>query len=98
MFRAMVEMFAAQDHRALLPLLDAITRESHYDRLHALAVPTVVICGERDATTPRWHAEQLGVRIPIARNVWVPGKGHMLNWEAPQSLVEAVESLAREPG
>ena len=97
MIRALVELLAAQDHRALLPLLDALTRESDYDRLHSLATPTVVICGERDGTTPRWHSEQLGVRIPTARNVWVPDKGHVLNWEAPESLVEAVESLARAP-
>lgn len=96
MIRALVEMFAAQDHRALLPLLDALTHESDYERLHALSTPTIVICGEADATTPRWHAEQLGARIPIARNHWVPNKGHMLNWEAPEALVEAVELLCSE--
>lgn len=87
------ELFAAQDHRALLPVLDALRSESLYDRLHTLAVPSVIVCGERDQTTPRWHSEQLGVQIPVARNVWVPDKGHLLNWEAPEVVVAAVESL-----
>lgn len=87
------EIFAAQDHRALIPILHALARESYYERLHEIAVPTVVICGSEDHSTPRWHSEQLGVRIPTARNVWVPDKGHLLNWEAPESLIEAVQSL-----
>jgi non-heme chloroperoxidase len=93
--RAFNEVFAAQPHRALVPLLRALGDESYYDRLSEIMVPTVVICGDRDRSTPRWHSEQLGVRIPDARNVWVEGKGHLLNWEAPESLVAAVRSLLK---
>jgi non-heme chloroperoxidase len=93
MIRAFNELFAAQHHRSLVPLIRALSSESYYDRLSEIVVPTVVVCGERDQTTPRWHSEQLGVRIPDARNVWVEGKGHLLNWEAPESLVDAVRSL-----
>jgi non-heme chloroperoxidase len=87
------ELFAAQRHDTLIPIIEALANESYYDRLGDIAVPTVVICGEKDQTTPRWHSEQLGKRIPNARNVWVAGKGHLLNWEAPESLVEVVETL-----
>jgi pimeloyl-ACP methyl ester carboxylesterase len=91
--QAFNEMFVAQQHAQLVPLLQALADESDYSRLDQIRVPTVVICGDRDQTTPRWHAEQIAARIPNARNVWVPGVGHLLNWEAPESLVEAVVSL-----
>lgn len=90
------EMFVAQAHDRIFPILDVLGKESYYDRLGGIHVPTVVICGEEDRSTPRWHSEQLGARIPGARNVWVHGKGHLLNWEAPESLVEVVESLAED--
>jgi non-heme chloroperoxidase len=86
-------MFGEQRHQPLIPIIRGLADENYYDRLSEIAVPTVVICGERDRSTPRWHSEQLGVRIPDARNVWVEGKGHLLNWEAPESLIAAVRSL-----
>jgi pimeloyl-ACP methyl ester carboxylesterase len=95
--RAFNEVFADQRHAELTPLLRVLTRESYYDRLHEIVVPSVIVCGERDHTTPRWHSEQLGVRIPEARNVWIPGKGHLLNWEAPDEVVAAIASLQPEP-
>ena len=49
--------------------------------------PTVVLAHGYGVTLGEWNV------IPGARNVWVPGQGHLLNWEAPQSVVEAVVSL-----
>lgn len=91
--RVFLDEFAAQDHQQLVPLLERLATTSYYDRLHDIGVPTVVICGEEDETTPRWHSETLGREIPGARNVWVPAAGHMLNWQAPEVLVEVVEEL-----
>lgn len=91
--RVFLDEFASQDHQQLVPLLQRLAITSYYDRLHDIDVPTIVICGEADETTPRWHAETMGRLIPRARNVWVPDAGHMLNWEAPEVLVDAVEDL-----
>jgi len=91
--RVLNELFSAQDHKALLPIIQALGDQSDYARLGEVSLPTVVVCGEKDQTTPRWHSEKLGQDIPDARNVWVAGKGHLLNWEAPEALIEAVESL-----
>jgi non-heme chloroperoxidase len=87
------EIFAAQPHQQLAPIIEFIAKERYYERLGEIELPTVVICGQEDHTTPRWHSELMGERIFGARNVWVPGKGHLLNWEAPEALVEAVQSL-----
>ncbi len=91
--RSFVDDFLAQDHGPLIPILKELVETSYYDRLGEISVPTVVICGRRDQTTPPWHSETLGRDIPNARNVWVEHRGHMLNWEAPESLLQVVDEL-----
>jgi len=58
--------------------------------LGEIPVPAIVICGERDRTCPRFHSERLGAEIPGSRNVWLTGVGHMVTYEAPQAIVDAV--------
>lgn len=94
--RVFLEEFTSQDHKQLLPLLERLATTGYYDRLGEITVPTVVICGEQDSTTPRWHSEAMGRDIPHASNVWVPDAGHMLNWQAPEALVSAVAELATD--
>ena len=91
--RSFVDDFLAQKHPQLLPILNALVETSYYDRLSEIGLPTVVICGRKDQTTPTWHSETLGRDIPNARNVWIENRGHMLNWEAPESLIEVVSEL-----
>lgn len=91
--QAFLKGFLVQRHNDLLPILRAFGDEDYYARLKEIDLPCVVICGELDKTTPRWHSERMGQDIPNARNVWVKGKGHLLNWEAPESLIEAVVSF-----
>lgn len=88
------------DIKATLPILQAQIAESYYDRLGEVGVPAVVICGDRDRTCPRFHSERLGARIRGARNVWLPRVGHMVIYEAPDAIVDAVEEhlRAREVG
>lgn len=87
------ETFVRQNHQALIPILHDLSNDDYYVRLSEIEVPCVVVCGEKDATTPRWHSEAMGENIPNARSVWVPRCGHMLNWEAPEVIVETIESL-----
>lgn len=86
-------LFLEQDHTRLVPILKALTGEDHYPRIGQIQVPCVIVCGEKDRTTPPWHSRRLGAEIPGARNVWVPGKGHLLNWEAPDEIALAIRSL-----
>lgn len=91
------ETFAKQDHRALMPIVRAFIREDRYPRLDEIDIPTVVIVGSADRTTPRGHAQRLAAGIPGAALITVPEAGHMLNWEAegPKVLVETIETLHR---
>lgn len=93
MISVFVEVFLQQDHRRLLPILRAFAREDRYPRLGEITVPTVVMVGSADKTTPPGHSRRLAAGVPGARLVTVPGAGHMLNWEGSDELVEVIETF-----
>jgi pimeloyl-ACP methyl ester carboxylesterase len=76
-----------------LPLLRAMCYDDHYARLAELAVDTRVLCGELDRTCPAWHSERLGRLLAQAQNTWLPGVGHMLAYEAPDQVCDAITSV-----
>jgi non-heme chloroperoxidase len=80
-----------QDIHASLPLLQAMSHENHYGRLTEIAVPARVVCGELDRTCPAWHSQRLGRELPRAQTRWLPDVGHMLMYEAPDAIIEAVK-------
>jgi non-heme chloroperoxidase len=81
------------EHGPLLPIVRAFSHEDRYPRLGEIAVPTVVMVGSADRTTPTSHSRRLAQGIPGARLVTVPDAGHLLNWEAADELIEVVESF-----
>ena len=92
--RVFNEIFQAQNHKALIPILEAFGNESYYDQLHKITVPCTVIIGSSDKTTPPFHTEDLVKLIPNATKVVIPNKGHGLNWEAPESITKEIIALA----
>jgi non-heme chloroperoxidase len=84
------QLIARQDVPRTLPLMRAMSHDNHYDRLRDIPVETRIVCGERDRTCPAWHSHRLGEEIPRATTRWLPGIGHMLNYEAPQAIVSAI--------
>jgi non-heme chloroperoxidase len=95
MISVFVELFNQHldQHGPLLPIVQAFSREDRYPRLAEIAVPTVVMVGTADRTTPPSHSRRLAEGIPGARLVKVPDAGHLLNWEAADELVKVVESF-----
>lgn len=81
-------------HGPLLPIVQAFAHEDRYPRLGEIRVPTVVMVGSADRTTPPRHSRRLASGIPGARLVMVPDAGHLLNWEAADELVKVVESFS----
>ena len=59
------------------------------DELPKLAVPTLVLVGERDADYLR-AAEVMAARIPGAKHVLVPGAGHVVNIEEAEAFNRAL--------
>ena len=93
MIRVFLDEFLKQNHNKLVPILRALVVESYYDRLHEIDLPTTVVVGTMDKTTPPFHTDDLASGIRAAKLVRVEGKGHMLNWEAPDLLVEEIRKL-----
>ena len=91
--RSILEIFPQQDHIKLTPILQALTDENYYDRLHEISIPCTVVIGDQDATTPPFHSDDLVRKIPNSTRIDLKGKGHCLNVEAPAEIVQAIQGL-----
>ncbi len=91
--RVFSEIFQAQNHKALIPILEAFGNENYYSQLYKITVPCTVIIGSRDKTTPPFHSEDLARLIPNSKKIVINNKGHGLNWEAPESIVQEIIAL-----
>jgi pimeloyl-ACP methyl ester carboxylesterase len=63
------------------------------DRLHALAMPSLVIWGGRDQVVSPRFAEPLREALPDGRLLVLPHAGHVPMCEAPAEVAEAVLAL-----
>ena len=63
-----------------------------YDRLGALAAPTLVQHGDEDVVVDPRNADLLVELLPDARLERVPG-GHLFFWEAPEQFVASVAAF-----
>ena len=90
------QVFAAQQHGALLPILQAQVDENYYNRLGEITLPCTVVYGGRDKTTPAHHSEALHRGLAQSRLIRIEKAGHMLNWEAPETIAEVIQSIGIE--
>jgi pimeloyl-ACP methyl ester carboxylesterase len=73
-----------------------ISRLDLYESIAALAVPTVVVYGERDRLTPPPNSRRLAESLPeLVDLVEIPGSGHMSPLEAPEDVTARIRDLAR---
>jgi len=69
-----------------------------WDRLALITAPTLILQGEEDILVPPENADVLGVRIPDARVVHIPGAGHSLAFEAAETVNALLLEFFREHG
>jgi len=67
-----------------------------YDRLGALAAPTLVQHGDEDVVVDPRNADLLVELLPDARLERVPGTGHLFFWEAPEQFVSSVSGFLED--
>ncbi|MEM1219367.1 MAG: alpha/beta hydrolase [Bacteroidota bacterium] len=91
--RSILEIFPQQDHIKLTPILQALTDENYYGRLYEISIPCTVVIVDQDATTPPFHSDDLVEKIPNSTRIDLKGKGHCLNVEAPEEIVQAIQGL-----
>jgi pimeloyl-ACP methyl ester carboxylesterase len=63
------------------------------DRLAAVAVPTLVMCGTEDRLLPPYFSEQLVSAIPGASLARIEGVGHLPMVHAPDAFLSAVREF-----
>ena len=77
---------------------DAMTRLDYMDRLHEIALPTLLICGAQDIGTPPQGMRAMAERMPNARYVEIDPAGHLCNIENPDAfnaaLIEFLDAAA----
>ncbi len=61
--------------------------------LGGIAVPALVICGEKDVMTPVALSRELVKSIKDARLTVVEGRGHMVHMEAPGAVALAIRAF-----
>jgi pimeloyl-ACP methyl ester carboxylesterase len=66
--------------------------------LRRIDVPVLVVCGSADYEVVRESARRLERELPRAKRVEIPGAGHMLPLEKPESLANAVLAFLAELG
>jgi 3-oxoadipate enol-lactonase len=91
------------DARSMIAFGNGIfSRPDVRDRLPEIPVPTLVVVGERDASTPPGKARILADAIPDARLETIPRAGHLCTIEEPEAvnrvLLEFLEHHAGTPG
>jgi pimeloyl-ACP methyl ester carboxylesterase len=83
------------DGRAFRAQLEASRAHDAWDRLPAIAAPTLVMHGSEDAVMPVANARALAARIPGATLVVFDGAGHLFFHEEPERSAAVVDELAR---
>lgn len=92
------QQIVADNLRTSRPAWDAWltlgSREDISDRMPAIAVPALVLVGEKDPVLPlALHQRELMPRLKQATLQTISGAGHLVPWENPIPLAEAIESF-----
>ena len=95
-FVALLEQIAADVRRESLRTEVLVMAEADQrDLLPRIAVPTLLIWGERDVRSPLSVARQFEQAIPDAKLVVIPEAGHLSNLEQPEQFNQAVRRFCR---
>ena len=63
------------------------------DALRSIKVPTLILCGTDDGLTPPKYSEYLHSQLQGSRLLLVEDAGHMVMWEKPEQVNEAIEKF-----
>lgn len=89
----MERMVAATKVNVMTEFVMTLMEHEKLDAIERLAgVDVTVLVGERDLVTPASHSEAIAQRLPTSRLVVVPGGGHMLMLERPDTVTSEITS------
>jgi len=87
----LLETMAGIDPLAYRIGAEAVWLADQRQRVAAVDVPTLVLCGAHDAVTPPALSDELAAAIPGSQLVVIHGAGHLPNIEAPAEFNAAVD-------
>jgi pimeloyl-ACP methyl ester carboxylesterase len=90
MVRATRDHFVATPHAVRIDIADAMLAMDLHEGRRTITQPTTIVVGTRDTLTPVSHSRSMAAEIPDARIEVLPGAGHMLPFEAPDTLVRVI--------
>ncbi len=89
--------YASADYRAAAPVMrQTLVKVVNQDLLHKarqVAVPTVLVWGDKDEDTPLWMGEKLEQTIPDAALIVFEGAGHYAYLDFPQKTASIMHAL-----
>lgn len=88
--RLMVEQIMQADQKIYRKAMIALGRFNSTQRLDKITKPTLIISGNKDSTIPISNQNVLAQRIPGARQIIIPGAGHAVIVDQPESFNSAL--------
>lgn len=86
----------ARTYRLMVAAEDPWLRSNRNARqLQTVAVPTLVMVGDRDVVTPPANSRALASLLPQSRLLTVPGAGHSVLFQAPKASAAAISAFLR---
>ena len=91
-----VETMSRIDPAAYRIAAEAVWLADQSDRVAAIQVPTLVLCGAEDAVTPPALSARLANLIPGTRSPVIGRAGHLSNLEQPETFNLLVANFIRD--
>jgi pimeloyl-ACP methyl ester carboxylesterase len=73
-----------------MPVID---RDDVSETVNAISVPTLILCGDQDVSTPPRFSEDLHRRIAGSRYLVISQSGHMSSVEQPEAVTQALDDF-----
>ena len=74
----------------------ACNRFDRLENVSTIALPTLILAGDRDVMTPPAFSETLQREILNSKLVLIPGAGHLVMLEKPREVNQALEAFVTE--
>jgi pimeloyl-ACP methyl ester carboxylesterase len=69
------------------------SNEDHVKKFHLISVPTLVVTGTQDITSPPANSIRLAEKIPGARLIQIEGGGHGVMFQYPEKFARIAETF-----
>ncbi len=77
-------------YNAIMPVID---RDDVSETVSQISVPTLILCGDQDVSTPPEKSEDLHRRIKGSKYIVIPNAGHMSSVEQPEAVTTALDEF-----